>query len=200
AGMEQGKPEPELTLQAARGGELRGGEIEADGASATPRQPRRDVARPAAELDGVQAGDRGKQAESRLGNAPDAPPGLGACPVRTTGLHVVGRPAVPDLAVAAHVVWQVSGHATIRSHAAPRRQPSPPRGADSEPALVDADDAGPDRVERQLHAITDAQLLEDVVDVRFDRHLADAQLPAHLGIAESQGDVAHDLALPPGEG
>src|SRR5262249_61805846 len=79
------------------------------------------------------------------------------------------------------------------------REPTAAPNRVSEPALVHRDDAGPDRVERQLDAIAQSQLLEDVVDVRLDRDLADAELPSHLGVAQPERDVAHDLPLAAGE-
>src|SRR5262245_692975 len=61
------------------------------------------------------------------------------------------------------------------------------------------DDARADRVERQLHAVADAQLLEDVVEVRLHRHLGDEEVPRDLGVAHAEGDVPDDLALACGE-
>src|SRR3989442_3990072 len=70
------------------------------------------------------------------------------------------------------------------------------RGRSLARSLVNPDQSHADRVQRQLHPIADLQLLEDVVQVRLHRDLADRQPPGDLGIAEADRDVPDDLALP----
>src|SRR5262249_10268731 len=55
------------------------------------------------------------------------------------------------------------------------------------------DDASTRRIEGQLHPVPDAELAEDAVQVGLDGVLADLELPRHLGVAETERDVADDL-------
>src|SRR5262245_39214814 len=54
--------------------------------------------------------------------------------------------------------------------------------------LVCADDADADRIARQLDAIADLELREDVVEVGLHRALGDGETLRHLGVAQPQGD------------
>ena len=51
----------------------------------------------------------------------------------------------------------------------------------------------------RLHAVAQAELLEDVRDVRLDRRLADEELLPDLCVRQARGDEAEDLVLARGE-
>ena len=53
----------------------------------------------------------------------------------------------------------------------------------------------PHRIVATLHAIAEAELLEDVRDVRLHRRLADVELPSDLGVREAACDEAQDVPL-----
>src|SRR5687768_18469206 len=91
---------PELHLEAPRRLQLRRRVVDADRTRPTPGEPGRDVRRPAAELDRIDAGQIGRQhADPRFGDVEDAPADLVAGPVPATTLDVVGGHTVPGRAV-----------------------------------------------------------------------------------------------------
>ena len=101
--------DPELLLQGARGGELALGVVDPDGASAAPGQPRGHVARPAAELDRVEAVEVvGQHVQLGLGDGEDPPPRLVARPVAAAGLDPLAGEGVPRGAVARDVLGQIA--------------------------------------------------------------------------------------------
>ena len=59
--------------------------------------------------------------------------------------------------------------------------------------LVQPRDAEAKRIERELHAVADAELREDVVQMRLDRVLADEEPRADLGIAKAEGDPGFNI-------
>ena len=105
ARLDQRELDSELELTAARGGELGRGDIDADRTCAAPREPGRDVRGAAAELDDVEAVDRAKRVERRLGDPEHAPRDLISRP-RLAGLRigVLGVRLGPALAVPLCVV------------------------------------------------------------------------------------------------
>ena len=105
--MDQRKLDPVLGLQAAGRGELRLGVVDADRARATSREPRRDVARPAAELDRVEAIQVvRKDVQAGLRDVPDTPFLLAGSelPAPFAVRHVVDGPAIPLCPVAPDVL------------------------------------------------------------------------------------------------
>ena len=107
---DQGELDPVFRLQAAGRGELGLGVVDADRASAAPRQPGRDVAGPAPELDRIEAVEVvRKDAEARLRDVPDAPRLLARpeLPAALAVGDVVDGPAIPLRPVAPNVVGQV---------------------------------------------------------------------------------------------
>ncbi len=104
-GLEQREPQPETLLQAVRGRQLGRGVVQGHRPSAAARQPGRDVAGTAAELDAVEAAGIGRQhAGLGLGDAPDAPGRLGRRPVPQACGFVTGRPLIPRGTVAQHMI------------------------------------------------------------------------------------------------
>ncbi len=105
--VDQGEAHVELALQPARRRELSARVVEPHGAGAAAREPRRHVARPAPELDDVQAVDIGEEPELGFGHAPDAPgdvlgrPRDAAAFDPRTGDRVPGGP-VPEHVIVAH--------------------------------------------------------------------------------------------------
>ena len=98
----------ELPLEPASGLELRWRVVDPDRAGAALREPRRDVRRPAAELDDVLPGDVVRQqVDVRFGDAPDAPRDLVGRPAPPTRLDVLVRVAIPGLAIRADVLGQL---------------------------------------------------------------------------------------------
>ena len=111
----QREVEPVLGLEPARRRELRLGVVDADRPRAAPRQPGRDVAGPAAELDRVEAVEVVRQeVEPRTRGCPRCPtsPRPARAPAALAVGDVVGGPAVPRRPVAADVVGQILGSAT----------------------------------------------------------------------------------------
>src|SRR5207244_8937 len=60
---------------------------------------------------------------------------------------------------------------------------------------VQCDETGAQRVQRELDAIADAELAEDVAQVCFDGLLADEELSRDVAVLAPHRDVAHDLEL-----
>src|SRR5206468_2125245 len=73
AGTDERELQPVLALHPPRGDELLLGDVHADRTRPSPREPRRHVRRPAAELDDVLALDVSEQPELALGRAENPP-------------------------------------------------------------------------------------------------------------------------------
>ena len=99
ARLDERKRDPELRLTPPRGFELRRGDVDADRPRAALREPRREVRRPTAELDHVEAGEISENAELTLGNIPHSP-------------HDLVLPPTFDGLPAAFVVVQAARFAT----------------------------------------------------------------------------------------
>jgi hypothetical protein len=96
----------ELALEHARRLELGRRVVDPDRPRATPRQPCRDICRPAPELDGILARKVvGEQPQVRLGDVPDAPVRL-LCPVAPAAVDVLVREPVPRLAIGTYVLGE----------------------------------------------------------------------------------------------
>src|SRR5207245_11754732 len=65
--------------------------------------------------------------------------------------------------------------------------------------LVDADQTQSDGVQREPDPIANLELVEDVVQVRLDRDLADREALRDLGVVEAEPDQPYDLTLAGGE-
>src|SRR4051794_24242936 len=98
-GLDQRELEAVPGLHRPRGRELLGGLVDAHRPRAAAGQPGREVGGPAAELDGVEAGDVRQCADVGLGDLPDAPVGLGGGPVGLRRLGVLARRDGPGPAV-----------------------------------------------------------------------------------------------------
>src|ERR1051325_5619883 len=61
--------------------------------------------------------------------------------------------------------------------------------------LVNRDQSDTQRIEGELDTVSQRELMEDVVHVRLHRTLADSQALGDFAVAQSQRNVAHDLAL-----
>ena len=112
--VQEGEVEAVLALESARRGQLRGGVVDPDHPRAAPGEPGRHVGRAAAQLDGVLAGEvvAGARRASDSGTPPDAPRRFGPRPGSRAAGRVVRGLGVPEGAVAAHVLGQLSvvGH------------------------------------------------------------------------------------------
>ena len=107
AGVDQGEPEAELLLEAARGRQLGRGVVQSDGPGTTAGQPGRHVAGAAAKLDGVTARKiRRQETRLRFGYPPDAPARLGRRPAPQTSRGITACPLVPHGTVAQHMRWR----------------------------------------------------------------------------------------------
>jgi len=109
AGVDQRELEAVLRLHLARGGELVLGDVHAHRPRPGPRQPRRHVRGPAAQLDHVEALDRRQGAHLRVRDVPDPPRDLVRGPVAPGRVDVARRLRVPRRAVDDGVVAQVHG-------------------------------------------------------------------------------------------
>ncbi len=107
--------------------ELRRRDVDADGARAELREPRREVGRAAAELDDVEAGDVAEHVQLGLGDPPDAPADLVERPVvRGAVVRVLAVGLGPERAVLRRVVRPAHRGTTARSRARPTPGESEP--------------------------------------------------------------------------
>jgi hypothetical protein len=94
----------EFLLKPPGASELHGGVVDPDDASFTAREPGRDVAGSAAELDDIPADNIAEDVQLRLRNAPDPPTRLGRRPCPPASIDVLRGPPTPDLPIAPEVV------------------------------------------------------------------------------------------------